>query len=119
QVAGYVLAIVGGSAVVAAIGKDVPAWLAMTGLILFTVAGALLIAIRPADKAAQNDADARRYQALMAKSGSMSDTELEQALEEARQSGAPEIEPLRDVAYNDVAIECARPDVLVPLRPIQ
>jgi hypothetical protein len=47
------------------------------------------------------------------------ESELEQALEEARLTDAPEIEPLRGVAYNDVAIECDRPDMVAPLRPIQ
>ena len=119
QVTGYVLTILGGSAVVASIGKALPDWLTTAGAIVFAVAGALLISIRPADKVAQNESDARRYQALMAKAVSMSEPELEQALEEARLSGAPEIEPLRDVAYNDVAVECARPDVVVPLSPVQ
>lgn len=115
QAAGYVLTIVGGSAVLAAIGKSLPDWVTLTGAAMFAIAGALLIAIRPADKVAQNEADAKRYKALMAKSVDMTDAEFERALADARQSDAPEVEPLRDVAYNDVAIECARPDFLVRL----
>jgi hypothetical protein len=49
----------------------------------------------------------------------MSDQELVEALEETRQGDAPEIEPLRDVAYNDVARELGRPDAVVALTPLQ
>ena len=119
QAAGYVLTIVGGSAALAGFGKLLPDWAVTLGAVLFVIAGAVLIAVRPADKIAQNDADARRYQALMAKSVKMNEVDLEEALEEARLSGAPEVEPLRDVAYNDVVVECNRPDIVVALRPIQ
>lgn len=115
QSAGTFLSIIGGSAIVATIGGNLPIWLTTAGIALFTIAGAALIAIRPTDKAAQNDADARRYQALLAKASTMGDAELEEALEDARRSDASEIEPLRDVAYNDVAIECGRADMAVPL----
>lgn len=113
------MTIVGGSAVVAAIGDRVSDPIATVGLALFVFAGALLIAIRPADKVAQNDSDVRRYKALMSKSVTLTESELEKALEEARLSDTQEIEPLRDVAYNDVAIECARPEFVVKLRPLQ
>lgn len=119
QAAGYVLTIVGGSAALAGTGKLVPEWAVAIGAMLFVIAGAFLISVRPADKIAQNDADARRYQSLMAKSVKMNETEMEEALEDARLSGAPEVEPLRDVAYNDVVIECNRPDIAVHLSPIQ
>ena len=52
----------------------------------------------------------------MAKSAKLTDAELAEALEDARQGDAPEIEPLRDVAYNDVALERDRPDATVPLK---
>jgi len=45
----------------------------------------------------------------------MESKELEQALEEAHVGDAPEIESLRDVAYNDVVLELNREDCLIPL----
>lgn len=103
----------------AALANGTPAWVTSAGGILLAVAGAMLIAVRPADKAAQNESDIRRYQSLMAHAVTMTDKELEQALEDTHNGDAPEIEPLRDVAYNDVVLELNRPDVLVPLSPIQ
>lgn len=46
---------------------------------------------------------------------SMNEKELEQALEEAHVGNAPEIESLRDVAYNDIVLELNRQDCLIPL----
>ena len=40
-------------------------------------------------------------------------------LEDARNSDTPEIEPLRDVAYNDVVLELNRHDAAIPLSPLQ
>lgn len=79
----------------------------------------MLIAIRPADKAAQNDYDSKRYKTLMAKSVDMTDSELANALEETRAGDVPEIESLREVAYNDVALELNRPDATLPLSTSQ
>ena len=63
---------------------------------MLAVAGAALIAIRPADKAAQNEADVRRYQALMpkAENSTVTDEQLVVAIEEARQGDAAQIESL-------------------------
>jgi len=44
---------------------------------------------------------------------------LESALAKARESDVAEIEPLRDVAWNDVVVEIGRPEVRVALRPTQ
>lgn len=119
QTASTCLTIIGGSAAFAAVSGAVPDWLSAAGAVIFAVFGAALVSIRPSDKAAQNEADMRKYQALLAKAQVMSEAELSQALEEARLGNAPEIEPLRDVAYNDVAIELGRPDAVVPLSPVQ
>jgi hypothetical protein len=119
QAVSMFLAIVGGSAAVATVVGELPRLLTGTGAVLFALFGAALIVIRPTDKAAQNESDVRKYQALLAKSVRMSDQELVEALEETRQGDAPEIEPLRDVAYNDVARELGRPDAVVALTPLQ
>lgn len=115
QSVGVFLSIVGGSATIAAVADGVPMWLTSSGSVMLTLAGAMLISVRPADKAAQNESDARRYQQLMARSVNMKDKELEQALEEAHIGDAQEIESLRDVAYNDTVIEIGRPEFAIPL----
>lgn len=119
QTVATVLFILGGSAAIATLTGDLPVWLKTTGAVLLAVAGAASVAIRPGDKAAQNEVDMRRYQELMAKSVTMNEVEIQKALEEARQSDAPEIDSLRDVAYNDVAMEQGRPDAVVPLTTAQ
>lgn len=115
QTTGVFLSILGGSAALASITGGVPTWLTALGGILLAVAGAALVAIRPADKAAQNEADVRRYQALMTKADGLDVGALVLAIEEAHAGDAQEVEPLREVAYNDVALESNRPDVLIPL----
>ena len=119
QTVGIFMSIIGGSAAMASLADGVPVWVTSTGGILLAVAGAMLISVRPADKSAQNEADVKRYQALMTRAVTMDANELEQALEEAHNGDAPEVESLRDVAYNDVVMELNRPDVLVHLSPIQ
>ena len=119
QTTGVFLAVVGGGGTASLLSTLIPAWVGLTGTALLALAGAALIAIRPGDKAALNEADIRRYQALMIKSHSMDAEQLTIALAEAHQGDAPEIDPLRVVAFNDVALEINRPDVVVPLRPMQ
>jgi len=121
QTAGTFLAVLGGSGTISLLGSSVPVWVGMAGATLLAVSGAALVAIRPADKAAQNESDTRRYQTLMVKAQnkSVTDDQLAVALEEARQSDAPEIELLREVAYNDVVMELNRADELIPLSVIQ
>lgn len=119
QTTGVFLGIVGGSATMASIANEIPAWITATGGILLAFAGAMLIAIRPADKAAQNEADAKRYRQLMTKTASMDEKELAQALEEAHTGDAPEIESLRAVAYNDMVLEINRPDAMIALSSMQ
>ncbi|PXW87263.1 hypothetical protein C8R34_11146 [Nitrosomonas sp. Nm84] len=119
QTAGIFLSILGGSATMVSLADGMPNWVASSGGIILAIAGAMLIAVRPADKAAQNESDVKRYQSLSARAVNMNDAELEQAIEDAHNGDAPEIESLRDVAYNDIALEFNRPDVLVPLSPVQ
>jgi len=119
QTTGVFIGIIGGSATMASIANDIPTWITTTGGILLAFAGAMLIAICPADKAAQNEADVRRYQQLMIRAINMDEKTLQQALEEAHNGDAPEIESLRDVAYNDVALELNRPDVMIQLSSLQ
>jgi len=94
-----------------------PNWVGLAGAAMLTVAGAALIAIRPADKAAQNEAAMKCYQALMikGKDNTVSDDQLVAAIEDALQGAIHQVESLRNVAYNDVALEFNRPDVLITL----
>lgn len=115
QSAGTFVSILGGSATLAGVAAQLHPAVAGAGVVSMAIAGAALIAIRPADKAANNEADVRRYQALMAKSATLDDGALQQALDEARQGDAQEVEPLRNVAYNDMVLEINRPDQLIPL----
>lgn len=119
QTFGVFLSIVGGSSAIVTIADSVPAWISITGATLLTFAGAILIAVRPADKAAQNEADARRYQILMTHAAGMSAEELQRALDEARTGDTAEIESLRNVAYNDVVLELNRPDTRLELTTLQ
>ncbi len=51
----------------------------------------------------------------MVKSHKLDAASLEEAISDAHQGDAEEIESLRAVAFNDVALEMNRPDVLMPL----
>lgn len=115
QTTGVFLSILGGSAALASVTGGVPIWLTALGGALLAAAGAALVAMRPADKAAQNEADVRRYQTLMIRADSLDVKALALAIEEAHAGDAQEVEPLREVAYNDVALEFNRPDVMIPL----
>lgn len=115
QTIGTFCSIVGGSATMASFSATLPDWATITGASMLAIAGAALIAIRPADKAAINESDVKRYQSLMAKSHNLNLNQLQIALEECRQSDAPEIESLRNVAYNDIVQEINRPDQAIKL----
>lgn len=125
QSIGTFLTVLGGSGVVAAASSNLMTsapWLPVAGTLLLAVFGALLVAIRPADKAAANETDVKRYAQLRTKAAdtTVTDAQLEADLNKARESDAAEVEPLREVAWNDVAKEIgAEPAVLLPLRPIQ
>lgn len=115
QTWGTILSILGGSAVMASLAPSLPHWITISGGITLAVFGAILIGVRPAEKAVQNDNDVKRYQALMTKSHSLNADELQIALEEAHQGCAPEIDALRNVAYNDVVREIGRSESVIAL----
>ena len=105
--------ILGGSAALSALSSVFPNWVAISGAICMTIFGATSIAIRAPDKATANESDDKKYTALLAKSHGIDAVELSRLLDEARQTDAPEIEALRDVAYNDIVHEIGRPDAAV------
>lgn len=112
------ISLLAGSSAVATLAAQLPipsAWL----MAVFAIFGCINLAIRPADKIAANEADIRKYGALLAKSQTLDAATLQQQLNEARQSDAAEVEPLRAVAYNDVVLESYEPDALIKLTTIQ
>ena len=112
------ISLLAGSSAVAALAAQMPtqsAWL----LAAFAVFGCVNLALRPADKIAANDADVRKYGALLAKLNVLEAATLQQMLDEARLSDTTEVEPLRHVAYNDVVLEIDEPEALIPLSPMQ
>ena len=112
------ISLLAGSSAVAALAAQLPvpsAWM----LGAFAVFGCLNLALRPADKIAANDADVRKYGALLAKVHAVDAATLAHMLDEARLSDTTEVEPLRPVAYNDVVLEVDEPAALIPLSPVQ
>lgn len=113
------LSIVAGSAALVSISSKLDPAYTMWSAMAFAVFAAVNIAIRPAERVAQNDSDVKKYAALIAKSVDLDVPAIEKLLAEARQTDAPEVEPLRDVAYNDLMHEINRADALIPLRASQ
>jgi hypothetical protein len=119
QAAGTFLAVVGGSAMASALTPSLPTWLGVAGAAVFAVFGAAMIAVRPADKAATNEADAKRYTKLRTDAVAMDEDAIRVALNKTREGDVAEVEPLREVAFNDVVREAGREDQVVPLRLLQ
>lgn len=111
--------VLAGSAAASALVAGAPAWLPLAGAVVLACVGAAHVAVRPAEKAALNEADARKYAELLAQAPAFDEHALALALAEARRTDVPELEPLRDVAYNDVMLELGRPDLAAQLRPAQ
>jgi hypothetical protein len=111
QTVGTFFAVVSGSAVLFA----APDAARLAALAVLALAGAALLAVRPADKAAANEADAKRYADLMHASHDLPLDQLPAAIAAAHRSAAQEVEPLREVAYQQVLREIGRPDYLIPL----
>lgn len=115
QACGVFVAILGGSATLSAVSHLVPDSLGLLGGVFMAIAAAGLLAVRPGDKAAANEADLRRYEALKCKAHALDEAALALAIDEAHRGGTQEIEALRLVAYNDVVMELNRRDMQQPL----
>lgn len=112
------ISLLAGSSAVATLAAQMPtlsAWL----LAMFAIFGCINLAVRPAERIAANEADVRKYGALLAKLSQLDPPTLQQLLDEARQSDTTEVEQLRPVAYNDVVLEIDEPDFVIPLTPMQ
>jgi hypothetical protein len=110
------LSILAGSGALISLSSQMPQSATVAFALAFATFGAVNIAIRPADKIAQNEADVRKYAALLAKSLQATPEEAKRLIAEARQSDTQEIEPMRDIAFNDVMREINRDDQVIPLR---
>lgn len=119
QSAGTFAAVLGGSAALSAAFASLPALVPISGAVVAAVVGAALVAVRPADRAAQNEADMRRYSKLRTDGVAMTADQLTLALAKARESDAAELEPLRDVAWNDVMRETGNEALVLPLSKTQ
>lgn len=115
QTVGTWFAVFSGGTVFMAVSKNLPEPALQVGLLLLAALAAMLVAVRPADKAAANELDARRYARLRTEVTTMTAADARAALAKARESDAPEVETLRDVAYNDLMLEIGRSDLAVPL----
>ncbi len=113
------LSIFAGSAALVSISAQLPQELTLSCAIAFAAFSAINIATRPAERVAQNEADIRKYAVILSKSVDLDASALQKLIAEARQSDAPEIEPLRDVAFNDVMREINREDAIIPLSRAQ
>lgn len=113
------LSIVAGSAALVSISGKLPTEFVLGSAVAFAVFAAMNFAIRPAERIAQNDTDVKKYAALLVKAEDLDVTSIRKLIAEARQTDAPEVEPLRAVAFNDVMREINREDALIPLTPSQ
>lgn len=112
------MSLLAGSSAVATLAAQLPAqsaWLLAT----FAALGCINLAVRPAERIAANEADVRKYGALLAKLSLLDAPALQQLLDEARQTDTTEVEQLRPVAYNDVVLEIDEPDFVISLTPMQ
>ena len=115
QTIGIFVTVVSGSAALSTLTGQMPAWVVVAGTAGFAVFGAMLLAVRPADKAAVNEADQRRYAKLRTDGFAMDAAALRIALSKAQESDAAEVELLRAVAYNDVGAEANATYAEIPL----
>lgn len=116
QTACVFVSVIGGSAALAALGQWTPTWLPPLGAAMLALAGAIQLSVRPADKAAANEVDVKRYAELQTQMRTMTWEEASNAFAAAQHADAAEVEPLRDVAYNDVLRETGNAAMALPLR---
>jgi hypothetical protein len=112
------MSLLAGSSAVATLAAQMPTQSALL-LASFAVFGCINLAVRPAERIAANEADVRKYGALLGKLNQLDPPALQQLLDEARQSDTTEVEHLRPVAFNDVVLEIDEPEALITLTPIQ
>lgn len=111
------LAILSGSSALAAMLTQQASAISISGMVAFAVFQAVEFSAQPGLKAAEAWAERKPYLSIISKQSRLSDTELEQAYQDAlEQDGVLAFESIRRLAYNDVTIEkgCAA-SALFPL----
>lgn len=119
QTAATFLSLLAGSAALVTLSSQLDKMVTIYAGLTFAAFTAIIYAIRPADKIAQNESDVKKYAALLVKAESATVEELRGLIAEARQTDAVEVEPLRAVAFNDVMREINRDDAIIELSPMQ
>jgi ABC-type multidrug transport system fused ATPase/permease subunit len=115
QTVGTFLSIVGMSAVLAtALSSMSDAW-TLSAAAVFLISTAIMLTVKPAEKVTRWEEDLQRYRDLMARSKTMTLEQLDAALQDVRRSDAPEVAPLREVAFNQMLHEINRADQLIRL----
>lgn len=115
QTVGVFLSVLGGSAAISASANWWPAWVPAAGAVALALVGGAMLAVRPGEKAAQNEGDVRKYAELLRQAPGLDDVALTEALAKARLTDVPELETLRQVAYNDLVVEVGTPELAAPL----
>jgi len=108
--------VLGSAGAVSNLANLLPSYIAALASFCTVLIAAVMVCLRPAHKASLNDADVRKYSELMTLERSGTSTpKLAALIAKAHQTDAPEIETLRDVAYNDVCNEINRAEHAVKL----
>ena len=115
QTVGTFLSIVGLSAVLASALSSLPDVWKFSAAAVFLLSTAVMLSVKPAEKVTRWEQDLQRYRDLMARSKAMTLEQLDAALQEVRRSDAPEVAPLREVAFNQMLYEINRADQLIRL----
>lgn len=106
----------GGSVAFSAFVAKHPDLAGQVGLFIAAVALGNIV-LKPTEKAFQADELRRQYQRLAAKAPKLALDQLDEQLAELRQSLAPDIEGVRNVAYNDNLVESGLEAHCIPETP--
>ena len=93
------MTVLAGASTLTALVPKIYDWVPVFGGLVLAVFGASLVAIRPADKAAIAEVQAKKYREARVA------TDLEAAMNKIRESDPHEIESLRQPVYNEVVRE--------------
>jgi hypothetical protein len=115
QAFGTFATVIGGSAAMTVLATAIPKEISLFGSAVFVLFGAAMLAVGPANKAATNEADRKRYARLKADAVAMDADALRLALAKAREGDVQEVESLRAIAYNDMVCEVGQPQEVIPI----
>jgi predicted methyltransferase len=119
QTGAALVTVIGLSAGAGGWAQKVPPALAAAGVVCAALVAAFAFVVRAGDKAAQNDAEAKRYARLQSEQHANDAATIRAAQLKARESDVPEVESIRDIAWNDVMRETGNDDKVHPLSALQ